>query len=56
VVKAVVPLAYDAFERHVLHGCRLSREEIKAVRNLIAGKETGLAARAEAEFREKLGL
>ena len=56
IVKAVCPYAYESFERHVLGGCRLGDHEVRAVKNLIAGGETGLTKRQEEEFRQKLGL
>lgn len=56
IVKTVTPWAYESFERHILKGCRLSSDEIKAVKNLLAGRETGLSGMAEAEFRTKLRL
>jgi len=56
IVKTVCPYAYESFERHILGGCRLSTEEIQAVKNLIAGKASGLPARRNRDFREKLGL
>jgi thymidylate synthase (FAD) len=56
MAKAVAPQAYKAFENHLLHGVRLSRAEVKAVRALIAGTEPTLKPKALAELREKLGL
>jgi thymidylate synthase (FAD) len=56
MAKAVAPLAYKAFENHVLHGVRLSRAEARAVRDLIAGREPKLKEMALAELRAKLEL
>jgi len=56
MAKAVAPLAYKAFENHALHGVRLSRAEVKAVRDLIAGREPKLKEKALVELRAKLEL
>jgi len=39
VVKQWVPLAYDAFVEHRLHGARLSRSGLAAVKRMIAGEQ-----------------
>ncbi len=54
IVKAVCPLAYQSFERHVLRGAKFSSDEIAAVNDLIAGKENPLKGRRLAEFKDKL--
>ena len=54
VVEVVCPLAYAAFERHVLRGCRLSCDEIEAVRRMIKGQSNPLTGRRLAEFERKL--
>jgi thymidylate synthase (FAD) len=56
IVKAVCPFAWESFERHRLNGCRLSSDEILAVKNLLAGEPAGLTKRRDGEFRAKLGL
>jgi thymidylate synthase (FAD) len=56
IVKAVVPMAYESFEKHIVNGRRLSADEIKAVKRLLAGKELGLTKQVEGEFRKKLRL
>ena len=62
-VQAVAPLAYEAFEEHILFGATLSRSELAAVRDAldVAALEAGLAARGlrrtrRAELWRKLGL
>ncbi len=54
IVKAVCPLAYESFERHVLLGAKFSREEIAAINALIAGKPNPLKERRLVEFEDKL--
>lgn len=62
-VKAVCPLAYEAFEEHVLHGRTFSRTELKALVAALdraeLGKalaDSGLRKTRRAEFLAKLGL
>lgn len=62
-VQAVAPLAFEAFEEHLLHGASLSRSELAALREALdpAKLEAGLAARGlrrtrRAELWRKLGL
>ncbi len=54
IVKAVCPMAYESFERHVLRGAKFSSDEIAAINDLIAGKENPLEGRRLAEFEDKL--
>jgi hypothetical protein len=54
IVKVVAPCAWRAFERHVLHGCRLSEDELKAVRQMLAGKPNPLEGRCRTEFCRKV--
>ncbi len=54
IVKAVTPLAWDAFDRHVLRGCRLSADELGAVREMLAGRPNPLQGRRRAEFCQKV--
>lgn len=63
MVKAWVPLAYEAFEDYRLGAVTLSREEIAIVRRLIAGESaddvlpaSGLSVRERKELRALLGL
>ena len=61
--RAVAPLAYAAFEEHVLHGRRLSRSELEAVRAALdqerlrdAIEASGMRATRRRELLAKLGL
>ncbi len=56
IVQAACPYAWESFERHVLNGRQLSADEVQAVRNLLAGKPSGLPPRRDSEFRQKLDL
>ncbi|MCE5270872.1 FAD-dependent thymidylate synthase [bacterium] len=56
ITRAVVPLAWESFEEHVLGGANLSRSEVEAVRAMLAGGECPLAGRRRDEFKVKLGL
>ncbi len=62
-VKAVCPLAYAAFEEHILHGRSLSRTELAAVTSSLdlaalarALAGSGMRRTRRAEFLAKLGL
>jgi len=52
--RAVAPLAYESFERHLLLGARFSADELEAVRALLRGETNPLAGRRLAEFEAKL--
>ncbi|MBL8047151.1 MAG: FAD-dependent thymidylate synthase [Chthonomonas sp.] len=52
--QAVAPLAYEAFEEHLVGSVKFSRAESAALANLIAGKPHGLDGRAAAIFEAKL--
>lgn len=53
--KAVAPLCYEAFEEHLLHGARLSRQEIAAIGALLDGAAPALSERQKEELAGKLG-
>lgn len=62
-VRAVAPLAFEAFEEHVLHGRRLSRSELALVRDALDERrlrerleESELRGSRRRELLEKLGL
>ncbi len=55
VAEKVCPLACSSFREHWLGGASFSASEMKAVKNLMEGKESGLSGRAEQRFKEKLG-
>lgn len=52
--QAVAPIAYEAFEEHMLHGVRFSRAECLALVAMLEGGESGLSDRSLALFEEKL--
>jgi thymidylate synthase (FAD) len=52
--KAVAPLAYEAFEEHILGSVRFSRAECEAITAMLEGREAQLEGRAQAIFEEKL--
>ncbi|MCX6995967.1 MAG: FAD-dependent thymidylate synthase [Kiritimatiellaeota bacterium] len=52
--QAVAPLAYAAFERHMLHGRNFSGDELAALRAMLQGAPNKLAGRRRREFEAKL--
>jgi len=52
--KAVAPIAYEAFEEHILGAVTLSKSECAAVARLLAGEAHGLEGRTLAQFESKL--
>ncbi len=63
MVQAVAPMAYAAFEEHILHGRSLSKTELEIVRDALdadafeaAIEASDLRASRRRELREKLGL
>ena len=55
--QAVAPMAYEAFEEYVLEARTFSREEMAALRLMLAGKPCPIEnPRRRPEFFEKLGL
>lgn len=53
---AVCPVAFEAFDEHVLHAVKFSRNEITALKNLLKGKSAGLEGKALERFEAKLGI
>lgn len=51
--KAVAPIAYEAFEEHVLGSVTFSKRECEALARLLAGQPHGLEDRALAVFEAK---
>ena len=51
--KAVAPMAYAAFERHTLNGCRFSCDEIAAIQAMLRGEDNPLSGSIRAEFDRK---
>ncbi len=63
VVKAVCPVAFQAFEEHILHGRELARSELEILRQALdplrlaeALAASGMRARRRAELLAKLGI
>ena len=61
IVKAAVPLAYEAFEDYILHARRFSRLELEALRSMFTTLPTveelesrGLSGREAREFLDKM--
>jgi len=61
IVKAAVPLAYEAFEDYILHARRFSRLELEALRSMLTSLPTveelesrGLSGREAREFLDKM--
>jgi len=54
ITKKVAPMSYEAFEKHVLNAVRFSGEELKALKNMLQGKEPGLKGVVRAEFEKKI--
>jgi thymidylate synthase (FAD) len=54
IARAVAPMAYASFERHILRGYRLSEDEVRAVRMMIAGEPNPLEGRRRAEFEARV--
>lgn len=54
MVRAVCPIATEAFENHKMNGVKLSKAEADAVRALLNGEEIALEGRDKEIFLEKL--
>ena len=54
--RTVCPIAFDAFDEHILHSVRLSRSETSALRNIIKGKDTGLDEKQMGRLKGKLDI
>jgi thymidylate synthase (FAD) len=52
--RAVAPIAYEAFEEHVLGAVTFSRQECAALAALLQGRDSGLDGRALETFEQKL--
>jgi thymidylate synthase (FAD) len=55
LVRAVAPMAYAAFERHVLHGKHFSQDEMAAIHRMLNGQAHGLKGINAHEFEMKMG-
>ncbi|MFC1614437.1 FAD-dependent thymidylate synthase [Gemmatimonadota bacterium] len=56
IVKAVAPMAYEAFEEHILYGANFSRSEINALHQMLDGKPCPLKGLLLVEFNKKMGF
>ncbi len=54
MVRRVCPIATEAFEEHKLGGVSLSKSELAALKELLAGKELSLKGRDKELFEQKL--
>lgn len=54
--QAVAPLAYGAFEEHILGSTTFSKSETEAITRMLAGEEAGLEERPMKALNEKLRL
>ena len=54
VVKAICPMAYDSFERHLVNGARFSSNEIAAINAMLNGEPNPLKGRRLEDFNAKL--
>lgn len=54
LVRAVTPMAYAAFERHLLNARRFSADEMAALRDMLAGRPHGLTGIQKLDFEQKL--
>ncbi|HRF61169.1 MAG TPA: FAD-dependent thymidylate synthase [Fimbriimonadaceae bacterium] len=52
--RAVAPMAYEAFEEHVMGAVRFSRAECQALAAMLDGRAVGLEGRALTQFEGKL--
>lgn len=52
--QAVAPIAYEAFEEHILGSVNFSRSECEALSALLSGGTHALEGRPKAQFEEKL--
>jgi thymidylate synthase (FAD) len=54
IVFAVCPIASEAFQEYISGGVRFSKSELKAINDLLEGKDAGLKGKANDRFRNKL--
>ncbi|MDZ4198973.1 MAG: FAD-dependent thymidylate synthase, partial [Kiritimatiellia bacterium] len=53
LARAVAPMAVASFERHEMNGCRLSVDEVQAVKRILKGEPNPLSGRKLDEFNRK---
>jgi len=54
IVKKVIPVAWNAFERHVLRQTKFCPEEIEAIRQLMNGHPNPLSGQRLMDFQQKI--
>ncbi|MDD5764954.1 MAG: FAD-dependent thymidylate synthase [Candidatus Marinimicrobia bacterium] len=54
ITKVVVPIAYDAFEKHILNVIRFSGKELEALSDQLQGKPHSLTGIHQAEYDRKI--
>jgi thymidylate synthase (FAD) len=54
--KIVCPIAFAAFEEHVLYSVKFSKSEMSSLKNLLKGKSVGYEGKALERFETKLGI
>ncbi|MFA4837944.1 MAG: FAD-dependent thymidylate synthase [Candidatus Neomarinimicrobiota bacterium] len=54
ITKAVVPIAYEAFEKHILNVVRFSGKELEALSDQLQGKPHSLTGIHQAEYERKI--
>jgi thymidylate synthase (FAD) len=54
--RTVCPIAFDAFDEHILNGIKFSKTEMVALKNILEKKESGLEGKALDRFNSKLNI
>ena len=54
LAQAVAPLAYAAFERHMVHGKHFSGDEMDALKKMLRGEPNPLEGRRRRDFEQKI--
>ena len=54
MTKTVAPMAYEAFEKHVLNAIKFSGRELEALKNQLQGKDHSLKGIIKTEYEEKI--
>jgi thymidylate synthase (FAD) len=52
----VCPVAFEAFDEHILHAVKFSKSEMKALKNILLGKPSELEGKPLERLQAKLGL
>ena len=56
IVGKVCPIAFEAFDEHVLHAIKFSKSEMTALRKILNGASPDLEGKAMERFASKLGM